>query len=158
MNTTEIFLVAMTVIFAVPYLVWRLGRTDYVAPLVVVQIIAGVLLGPGVAGAAWPELHRAVFTPAVIQALNGIAWWAVMMFVWVAGLELDLRRAWAHRAESGITAGLALGVPLLFGAAAGLLLATPMLLGSGAAALLMAWTPGCSSASCCAFRCCSCAT
>ncbi len=122
MSTTEIYLVAMAVIFAVPYFVWRLGRTEYFAPLVVVQIITGVLLGPGVAGAVWPEVHRAVFTPAVIQALNGIAWWAVMMFVWVAGLELDLRRAWKHRAESGITAGLALGVPLLFGAAAGLLL------------------------------------
>lgn len=122
MSTTEIYLVAMTVIFAVPYLVWRLGRTEYVAPLVVVQIITGVLLGPGVLGAWQPELHRAVFTPAVIQALSGIAWWAVMMFVWIAGIELDLRRAWTHRVESGITAGLALGVPLLFGGAAGLLL------------------------------------
>lgn len=34
MNTTEIFLVAMLVIFTVPYLVWRLARTDDSAPLV----------------------------------------------------------------------------------------------------------------------------
>ncbi|HEY4293325.1 hypothetical protein [Luteibacter sp.] len=39
MNTTEMFLVAMAIILAVPYLVWRVGRTDYWAPLVVVQII-----------------------------------------------------------------------------------------------------------------------
>jgi Kef-type K+ transport system membrane component KefB len=54
----------------------------------------------------------------VIQSLNGIAWWAVMLFVMIAGVELDLKKAWAHRRESGITAGLALGTPLLLGCAA----------------------------------------
>lgn len=122
MNTTELFLVAMLVIFTVPYLVWRLARTDYYAPLVVVQIVTGILLGPGVFGAWQPEIYAAVFTPAVIQSLNGIAWWAVMVFVWIAGIELDLHEAWRHRRESAITAGLALGAPLALGSAAGLLL------------------------------------
>ncbi len=118
MNTTERFLIAMTIIFTVPWLIWRLGRTDYFAPLVVVQIITGILLGPGILGKAFPDYYAFVFTPAVIQSLNGIAWWAVMLFVMIAGVELDLRKAWEHRRESGITAGLALGAPLLFGCAA----------------------------------------
>src|SRR3981081_2331147 len=33
-NTTEVFLIAMILIFAVPYLLWRVGRTEYYAPLV----------------------------------------------------------------------------------------------------------------------------
>lgn len=115
MSTTEIFLIAMLLIFAVPYLIWRLGNTDYWAPLVVVQIITGVLLGPGVMGKAYPEYYSFVFNPQVIQTLNGIAWWAVMIFVMLAGIELDLKKAWEHRRESSITAGLALGVPLVFG-------------------------------------------
>ncbi len=114
-TTTEIFLIAMTLIFAVPYLIWRFGRTDYYAPLVVVQIITGILLGPGVLGAAFPEYYGFVFNKDVVNALNGVAWWAVMLFVCIAGIELDLRKAWEHRRESGITAGLALGMPLLFG-------------------------------------------
>ncbi|WP_150428438.1 cation:proton antiporter [Dechloromonas sp. CZR5] len=122
MNTTEIFLIAMTIIFTVPYLIWRLGKTDYYAPLVVVQIITGILLGPGILGKAFPDYYAFVFNPAVIQSLNGIAWWAVMLFVMIAGVELDLKKAWAHRRESGITAGLALGVPLLFGCAAAALM------------------------------------
>ena len=122
MNTTEVFLLAMLLIFTVPYLVWRLGRTDYVAPLVIVQIIGGVLLGPGVLGAAFPEYHQFVFTPAVMQSLNGVAWWAVMLFVMIAGIELDLKKVWQYRRESAATAGFALGVPLLFGCAAALLL------------------------------------
>ena len=122
MNTSELFLIAMAIIFTLPWLIWRLGRTDYYAPLVVVQIIAGILLGPGVLGRVFPDYYNFVFTPAVIQSLNGVAWWAVMLFVMIAGVELDLRKAWAHRRESSITAGLALGVPLLFGCAAALLL------------------------------------
>ena len=122
MNVTELFLIAMVVIFAVPYLIWRGARTEYFAPLVVVQIIAGVLLGPGVLGAAVPEYYSQLFTPPVVQALNGIAWWAVMLFVMLAGIELDLHDAMKHRKESVVTAGFALGMPLVFGAAAGLLL------------------------------------
>ncbi|MDE2435787.1 MAG: cation:proton antiporter, partial [Sphingomonadales bacterium] len=125
---TELFLLALIVIFAVPYAIWRLGRTDYVAPLVVVQIVTGILLGPGVMGALFPAVYQGLFTAPVIAALNGIAWWAVMMFVFVAGLELNIHEAWRWRGETGLTAGLALGVPLL--------------LGAGAAAVLLALSPG----------------
>lgn len=118
MSTPETFLIAMTIIFTVPWLLWRLGRTDYYAPLVVVQILAGILLGPGILGRAFPDYYALVFNPAVVQSLNGIAWWAVMLFVMIAGIELDLKKAWMHRRESGITAGLALGAPLVFGCAA----------------------------------------
>ncbi len=124
MSTTEVFLIAMTLIFTLPYLIWRVGRTEYYAPLVVVQIITGILLGPGILGAVYPDYYTFVFTPQVVQLLNGIAWWGVMVFVWIAGIELDLRKAWEHRRESVVTAGLALGTPLLFGsiAAAGMLM------------------------------------
>jgi Kef-type K+ transport system membrane component KefB len=122
MNTSEIFLLAMTIILSVPYLIWRLGKTEYFAPLVVVQIITGILLGPGILGAVFPKYYSFVFNQQVIQALNGIAWWAVMVFVWIAGIELDIKKAWKYRRESGVTAGLALGVPLLFGSGAAALI------------------------------------
>ncbi len=122
MNTTEIFLLAMLLIFVAPYLVWRLGKTEYFAPLVIVQIIMGILLGPGVLGAAFPEYHKFVFNPDVVKTLNGIAWWGVMLFVMLAGIELDLKKVWQYRRESVTTAGLSLGMPLLFGCAAATLL------------------------------------
>jgi Kef-type K+ transport system membrane component KefB len=118
MTTTELFLIAMLLIFVAPYLIWRLGRTEYYAPLVVVQIICGILLGPGVLGAVFPDYYRLIFNPQIIASLNGIAWWAVMIFVWIAGVELDLSEAWERRRETGVTAGLALFVPLAFGSAA----------------------------------------
>ena len=118
MSTTEIFLIAILIIFTAPYLVWRLFRTDYWAPLVVVQIMGGIVLGPGVLGALFPHYYSFVFNPTVITALNGIAWWAVMVFVWIAGIELDLNKAWRRRGETGVTAGLALAVPLTLGSLA----------------------------------------
>ncbi|KPH57622.1 cation:proton antiporter [Novosphingobium aerophilum] len=126
MGTTEIYLIALTIILAAPYLVWRLLRTEHWAPLVVVQIIGGILLGPGVLGHAAPDFHALVFNPQVMTALNGVAWWAVMMFVFVAGVELDLSDAWKHRGETTLTAACALLTPLAFGAlAAALLLRSP---------------------------------
>ena len=122
MSVTELYLVAMCIIFAVPYLVWRVFKTDFYAPLVVVQIVGGVLLGPGVFGLHYPDLYNGIFTPQVITALNGVAWWAVMLFVFIAGIELNLGEAIKNKKESSLTAGLALGMPLLLGSLAALVL------------------------------------
>ncbi|MEQ9506285.1 MAG: cation:proton antiporter [Hyphomonas sp.] len=119
---TEVYLIAMLIIFTVPYLIWRLGKTEYYAPLVVVQILCGILLGPGVLGAAYPAYYDFVFQPNVILMLNGVATWAVMIFVWIAGIELDLKSAWKNRGETGTTAGLALATPLVFGCGAAFIL------------------------------------
>jgi Kef-type K+ transport system membrane component KefB len=122
LSTTETFLIAMGIIFTIPYVIWRVARTDYYAPLVVVQIITGILLGPGILGRVFPDYYAAIFTGPVVSSLNGIAMWAVMVFVWIAGIELDLKKAWVNRRESAITAGLALATPLLLGSLVGIAL------------------------------------
>src|SRR5258708_24227982 len=114
-STVDIFLIAMGIIRLVPYRIWRVLRTDYYAPLVVVQITAGILLGPGILGKVYPEYYAYVFRPQVIAPLNGIAWWAVMLFVCIAGIELDLKKALRYRGEAGISAALALRGPVLLG-------------------------------------------
>ncbi len=123
-TTTGVFLIAMAIIFTVPFLFWRLARTSRLAPLVIVQIVAGILLGPALMGRIFPEFHAFLFSGRVLQSLNGIAWWAVAIFVWLAGIDLDLRQAWTHRRESLTVSGLALAVPLLFGSLVAVVLAT----------------------------------
>ena len=120
LTTMELYLIALLIIFSLPWLIWRLGRTEYFAPLVVVQILTGILLGPGLLGAWFPAYYQTVFTADVIGMLNGVASWAVMIFVWIAGIELDLHEAWKKRRETFITAGFALTMPLLAGSAAAL--------------------------------------
>ena len=133
-NVTEIFLVAMLLIFMLPFLVWRCFKTDYFAPLVVVQIVMGIVLGPGMLGAAFPVYYHTIFNPQVVASLNGIAWWAVMIFVMIAGIELDVSQLWAQKKESAITASLALGMPLFFGviAAFGMLAMSSKWIGANA--------------------------
>ena len=122
MSSTESFLLALIIIFSVPYIVWRLLKLDSYAPLAIVQIVGGVVLGPGILGALAPAFHAAVFTPGTITALSGIANWAVMIFVFLAGCELELHEAWAERRDAVTTAALALVTPLVFGLVAALLL------------------------------------
>lgn len=122
MTIVELYLIALLVIFVVPWIVWRLLRIDSWVPLVVVQIVSGVLMGPGILGAFAPEVYGFVFKPAVIGALNGVAWWAVSLFVFTAGIELNLRSAWQDRSQSAVIAGSALISPLVFGSLFGLAL------------------------------------
>jgi len=121
-TTTELLLLALFVIFTVPYAIWRgLGRRSW-APLVVVQIVTGIVLGPAIFGGTFPEIYKRLFNHDVIMALNGIASWAVMMFVWVAGIELDIQEAWQKRKETSLVASLSLVIPFLFGGALAALL------------------------------------
>jgi Kef-type K+ transport system membrane component KefB len=122
MTVVELYLTALAVIFFVPWLIWRLLRIDSWMPLVVAQILSGVLIGPGILGVYAPSVYSSVFTPAVIGALNGVAWWAVSLFVFTAGIELNLRAAWQDRRQSVVIAGSALVSPLLFGSLFGLVL------------------------------------
>jgi hypothetical protein len=73
-------------------------------------------------GEIYPDYYNFVFSPQVVQSLNGIAWWAVMLFVWIAGIELDLHEVWRNRRETTIAASLALGTPLLTGCLAALVM------------------------------------
>jgi Kef-type K+ transport system membrane component KefB len=118
-SASEMFLFALLIILFVPYSIWRaLGRPTWI-PLVVVQIVTGIILGPSIFGSAFQEEYKTIFSHEVISALNGIASWGVMMFVWSAGIEVDVNEAWRKRAETGIVATLALAVPFFFGIVAG---------------------------------------
>ena len=122
LSVTELFLLAMIVIYALPYLAWRIAGKRTFAPLVVIQILTGILLGPGLLGELAPGLHAAIFTPHILSVLQGIAWLAVCFFIFVAGLELDLRAARVHWRETTIVATAALVLPMLAGSLAALLL------------------------------------
>lgn len=122
LNSSESFFIALFVIFTFPYLIWRFFNTDKYAPLVVVQIVSGILLGPSLIGSLMSQQYDAVFTPEVLTALGGVAKLAVVAFVWTAGVELSLKEAIANKRETVVTAGFALFVPLLFGSVGALLL------------------------------------
>ena len=78
MTSNEVLLLVLALILGLPYVVWRGLNAPNLFPLVVVQILCGLALGPGIFGAAAPDLHAALFRPEVMASLNGLSVWAVV--------------------------------------------------------------------------------
>lgn len=89
-------------------------------PAVLGELIAGILLGPTVLGAIFPEASAFLFPaqgPNAI-ALEAIALLAVVLFLLVAGMEVDLSTIW-RQGRAGFRIGLSsMVVPFAMGFAA----------------------------------------
>ncbi len=119
MTPSSIFLLAAFVIVAVPVVLLRVSGLKSVLPLVVVQIIVGIALGPSVFGRIAPDAFRSLATPETISSLSGLAAIGVLIFGLISGLHIDpgvfsgRERAFWPIASANIV------VPLIFGALAG---------------------------------------
>ncbi len=102
-----------------PWLLWRIAALRRIAPLAVIQILAGVALGPSLLGRVAPALQASLFGPATLAALNGIATIGVLLFVFCSGLHLDLARLRSDARAVSAAAITTFAVPLVLGAGAG---------------------------------------
>ena len=97
MSTTVLLLLQLIAILvtarACGWLLRYLGQ-----PSVVGEMTAGLLLGPMVAGALWPELHAQLFSTASIAGLTSLSTLGLVLFMFLIGLEL--------RAQHGVKAQL----------------------------------------------------
>src|SRR5437773_5574645 len=93
----------------------RLGQ-----PAVMGQLIAGILLGPSVLGAMWPDAQQLLFPkiPEQKAMLDGIAQFGILLLLLLAGMETELalvrgvRRAAFSASISGIVLPFACGMLL----------------------------------------------
>lgn len=86
-------------------------------PLVVGEIVAGVILGPSVLGYFYPLLNDIVFTTKgnVGMVLNGISTISVVMLLFVAGMEVELSLIRQQGKAAFKTSFIGLIVPLVLG-------------------------------------------
>src|SRR5437763_4038433 len=89
MTAELIFIVQALVILVLPAVVWRGIQLRGVIPLVVVQILVGIALGPTLFGRLAPEAFDTVFNPNTLTPLWGVASIAVLLFGFVTGLHLE---------------------------------------------------------------------
>ncbi|MBY0369600.1 cation:proton antiporter [bacterium] len=89
-------------------------------PPVIGEVIGGILLGPSFLGAVAPELRLALLPPSAMPFLSVIAQLGVIFYMFVVGLELDLKvlRRSGHVALAISHASIV--VPFLLGAGAAL--------------------------------------
>lgn len=86
-------------------------------PAVIGEIIAGILLGPTVLGMIQPEwFHMLYPVPSGAgTVLSGMVQVAVVMLLFVAGLEVDLHIVWQQGRQAVATSLLGLIIPFLVG-------------------------------------------
>jgi Kef-type K+ transport system membrane component KefB len=120
MNPSLIFLLQTLVIVALPLAVLRFFGLKGFVPLVVVQIMVGIALGPSLFGRIAPELFHTLFNPVSLSPLSGISSIAVLIFGLITGLHLgsDILRD-NGRVFSGVAAAN-IAVPTALGYLAGL--------------------------------------
>lgn len=86
-------------------------------PAVIGEIVAGILLGPTVLGMLQPEWFEALF-PAASGAgivLTGFVQVAVVMLLFIAGLEVDLHIVWQQGRQAVTTSVFGLIIPFSIG-------------------------------------------
>jgi Kef-type K+ transport system membrane component KefB len=96
MSTTVLQLQLITILVTARACGWLLRYLGQ--PSVVGEMAAGLLLGPMVAGALWPELHAQLFSKASLAGLSSLSTLGLVLFMFLIGLEL--------RAQHGVKAQL----------------------------------------------------
>jgi Kef-type K+ transport system membrane component KefB/mannitol/fructose-specific phosphotransferase system IIA component (Ntr-type) len=89
-------------------------------PAVLGEIVAGVLLGPAVLGRLAPEAETLLFPrhgPNAI-ALDALTTLAVVLFLLVAGMEVDLSRVWKQGRTAIVISVVGMAFPFAVGLAA----------------------------------------
>jgi Kef-type K+ transport system membrane component KefB len=97
MKLGNILLVQASIVILIPYLLWRTLQLGRWFPLGVIQIFAGVLLGPAVFGALSPKLFNSLFGVVTLGAdkinradpILALATIAVCLFGFLAGADAD---------------------------------------------------------------------
>jgi Kef-type K+ transport system membrane component KefB/nucleotide-binding universal stress UspA family protein len=127
-NAEALFIVQIVLLLLVGRLLGeamqRIGQ-----PAIIGQLIAGILLGPSVFGAIWPQAQHAIFPPAGEQKnmIDAVAQLGILMLLLLTGMETDLRlvKKVGKAAASVSIAGVAL--PFASGFALGELLPDALL-------------------------------
>lgn len=101
----------------VGYLFRRIGQ-----PQVMGEIVAGILLGPSVLGAVWPSGQHALFSADVLPFIDVLAQIGLVFFMFLIGLELDLRLIKGRGHAAAAVSHASIILPFLSGVAVALLI------------------------------------
>jgi Kef-type K+ transport system membrane component KefB len=115
-----IFVAQALVILVLPVALWRFCGLRRGVPLVCVQILVGIALGPSAFGRFAPEAYGFFFNPATLAPLSGIAAIAVLLFGFITGLHLDPAQFTGRGRSFGLIALASVAVPTLAGFVGGL--------------------------------------
>jgi Kef-type K+ transport system membrane component KefB len=120
MTPSSIFLIQALAIVAVPVVLLRLSGLKGLMPLVVVQMMVGIALGPSVFGRIAPDLSRVFAGQTMLSSFSGLASVGVLIFGLISGLHLDPRVFSGKERAFWPMAIANVAVPTTFGGLAGI--------------------------------------
>jgi len=95
LSSTEIihFLIILLLILIPARLLGELCRR-YKLPAIISEIFAGIIVGPTLLGAFFPDLFSSIFlsAPKASGAFDGIANIGIILLMFIAGFEVDLKQ------------------------------------------------------------------
>ncbi|MBF0414595.1 MAG: cation:proton antiporter [Magnetococcales bacterium] len=87
MSATDIFFTQALLVIGLPYFIWRIRWIRSLIPLVVLQILLGLGLGPSLFGKLAPDLWSLLFSDVAMQPSLGLSWMAIVLFTFLTGLH-----------------------------------------------------------------------
>ncbi len=114
-NTIFIFITQLGVIILFARICGEIARR-FGQPILVGEVIAGILLGPLVFGRMVPEFFNQLFPQDGINPalLGGISWLCVLFLLLITGLEIDFRSALRYGKQNILTSFFGFVFPFAF--------------------------------------------
>ena len=113
MKTEQLILSIGAVLIATRVLGWIFQKIGQ--PRVVGEMIAGILLGPSLFGRFFPDSFAFVFPASSLPALTVLSELGLLLFMFVVGLEVDLKRILKQKAAVVLISNVSILLPLALG-------------------------------------------
>jgi len=121
LETIVLVLINILIVIGLSRLV-GLGFRRIKQPLVIGEIVAGIMLGPSLFGLVAPDLAAALFPPTVIPYLEILSQIGLIFFMFLIGLELDPKYLKSQLNVAVLTSHVSILVPFSLGSLLALLL------------------------------------
>ena len=113
MNAEQFILSIGIILLATRVLGWIFQRIGQ--PRVVGEMIAGIMLGPSLFGRYFPRAFDHLFPAASLTTLAAVSQLGLLLFIFVVGLEVDLKRVLKQREEIVVISSFSILAPLGLG-------------------------------------------
>ena len=121
LNSAEVlhFLIIVSVVLIFARVLGEICR-KFKQPVVVGEILAGIIIGPSLLGSAFPDMFSDLFIsePRAYGAFDGLANIGVILLMFVAGIEVDLKQIRRQGKQAASISIMGIAFPFALGFAA----------------------------------------